>query len=192
MTDRDPLDESLRHLEYEMAMIVATPRMVWQHPLTPATKTTRPDGYFWRDDKAAAYLAAMESSLTHARLLNDFFRYSAGQVPTGGLKANDRYAAEYCKNNGWNGIDLLTEEQRATIDRQLSHFTTLRAPRRTHPIGQYAQNAVVALAELVKQADPEWQGPLSVILTKTRRAAARPRRMEPKLTDTYLGPAYRP
>src|SRR3954466_13650383 len=97
MTDRDALDESLRHLEYEVAMIVATPRMVWRHPLTPAMNTARPDGYFWGNDKAVAYLAAMESTLTHARLLNDFFRSPARQLPTGGLKANDRYAAEYCK-----------------------------------------------------------------------------------------------
>jgi hypothetical protein len=147
-------------------MIVATPRMLAEHPLTHAINTARPEGYFWDNDRAVAYLAALESALIHVRLLNDFFRYPAVRLPTGGLKANDRYAAEYCKNNGWNGIDLVTEQQRTTLDKQLSHFTTQRAARRTHPIGLYAQKAVDALAELAKQADAEWQGPLNDILTK--------------------------
>jgi hypothetical protein len=90
MTQPDDLTESLRHLEYEMAMMVAAPRMVDQHPLTPALNTARPDGYYWANDRAVACLAGIESALTHARLLDDFFRYTT--KPTDGLKANDSYA----------------------------------------------------------------------------------------------------
>ena len=58
MTQSDDLDESLRHLEYEMAMMVASPRMLAKHQLTPAQNTARPDGYYWANDRAVAYLAA--------------------------------------------------------------------------------------------------------------------------------------
>jgi hypothetical protein len=71
MTQRDDLAECLRHLEYEMAMMVASPRMLAQHEL-PDKNTDRPDGYFWANDKAVAYLAAMESACAHARVLDDF------------------------------------------------------------------------------------------------------------------------
>jgi hypothetical protein len=52
MTERDDLADSLRHLEYEMAMMVASPRMLVKHRLTPAKNTERPDGYFWANDRA--------------------------------------------------------------------------------------------------------------------------------------------
>lgn len=96
MTVRDTLEESLRHLEYEMAMIVATPRMLSQHGLPPAKNTERPDGYYWANGLAVVYLAAMESNLVNARLLDDFFRYATDAVPAAAINANDRYAAEYC------------------------------------------------------------------------------------------------
>jgi hypothetical protein len=44
MAERDTLDESLRHLECEIAMIVAPPRLVYKHQLTPAMNTGRPGG----------------------------------------------------------------------------------------------------------------------------------------------------
>ena len=109
-------------------MIVATPRMFARHMLAPAMNTARPDGYYWDDDRAVAYLAAMESNLVHARLLDDFFIYATADVPITGRKANDRYAAQYCVSKGWNGYRVLTEDEHVVIDRQLSHFTTLRRP----------------------------------------------------------------
>lgn len=126
MTGRDTLEESLRHLDYELAMIAATPRMVAKHGLSPARNTDRPDGYYWGSDRAVAYLAAVESNLVHARLLDDFFRYATDEIPASGKKSRDRYAAEYCSNGGWSGYRILTDDEHALIDRQLSHFTTLR------------------------------------------------------------------
>lgn len=137
MTQRDSLDESLRHLEYEMAMMVAAPRMLAKHQLTPAENTARPDSYFWANDRAVAYLAALESALTHARLLDDFFRYATGDVPTEGAKANDRYAAEYCVQKGWSGRRVLTPAEHLAIDRQLSHLTTQRRWRKPHKVGSF-------------------------------------------------------
>jgi hypothetical protein len=78
---------------------------------TPAKNTARPDGYYWANDRAVAYLAAMESALTHARLLNDFFKHATGKLPTAHHKANDRYAAEYCVNGRlewYRGADRAT------------------------------------------------------------------------------------
>jgi hypothetical protein len=167
MAQRDTLEESLRHLEYEMAIMVATPRMLAQHNLTPAMNTARPDGYYWCSDRAVAYLAAMESSLVHARLLDDFYRHATADVPTTGIKANDRYAAQYCVNEGWSGFPVLTEDEHAVIDRQLSHFTTLRRPRSTHAVGQFAQTAIDALTELTRQADTQWTDRLQAILTRS-------------------------
>jgi hypothetical protein len=166
MTDSDDLIESLRHLEYETAMMVATQRMMRQHPLTPALNTSRPDGYYWANDQAVAYLAGMESALTHARLLDDFYRHTTAS--TNPLKADDRYAVEYCKEKGWTRFELLTHDQRTAINKQLSHFTTQRGPRKTHPLGRYAGNAIRALELLTRQADPQWQQPLKNILAKAQ------------------------
>jgi hypothetical protein len=173
MKDRDTLDESLRHLEYEIAMIVAAPRLVYNHQLTPATNTARPDGYFWANDRAVAYLAGMESALTHARLLDDFFKPATGTLPTRGPKATDRYAAEYCVQTGWAGIDVLTDEEHDTVDKQLSHFTTVRAPRRSHRLLLFSNRAVDALAELAGRADPQWRPRLDDILTNAQAEQSR-------------------
>ena len=56
MTQSDDLHESLRHLEYEMAMMVASPRMLAKHQLTPAENTARPDGYYWVFESNCQYL----------------------------------------------------------------------------------------------------------------------------------------
>ena len=175
MTQSDDLDESLRHLEYEMAMMVASPRVLAKHQLTPAQNTARPDGYYWANDRAVAYLAAMESALTHARLLNDFFKYASDALPAKTLKANDRYAAEYCATNGWKGFAVLTPDQHRTINQQVSHLTTQRRPRKPHEIGRFAQRAVDALIVLTRRADPEWQDRLEDILAKV---AAEQRRID--------------
>jgi hypothetical protein len=167
MTKRDTLNESLRQLEYEIAMLVAVPPMVAMHQLIPARNTARPDGYYWANDRAVAYLAGMESGLTHARLLDDFFKPATGQLPTG-LKTTDRYAAEYCADNGWHGIALMTDEQHDTIDKQLSQFTTMRAARRTCPPDLFSGKAVRALAELALRADQKWQPRLHDILGKAQ------------------------
>jgi hypothetical protein len=168
MTQREDLTESLRHLEYEIAMIVAAPRMLAQHQLTPALNIARPDGYFWANDRAVAYLAAMESTLTHARVLDDFFKPASGALPTRPpAKANDRYAAEYCETNGWKGFAVLTKDEHDAIDKQLSHLSTQRAPRKTHALGQFSRKAVDALILLTRRADPQWQPRLQDILDKT-------------------------
>ncbi len=166
MTQRDELDESLRHLEYEIAMMVAAPRMLAQHPLTPAENTARPDGYYWANDRAVAYLAAMESALTRARLLDDFFKPASGALPTKGLKAKDRYAAEYCVEKGWSGRRVLTDDEHDAIDKQLSHFTTQREPRKTHALGLFSRRAVDSLIALAHRADPEWRDRLADIVEK--------------------------
>lgn len=148
-------------------MIVAALRMVRQHPL-PEPNTSRPPGYYWANDQAVTYLAGMESALTHARLLDDFFKHTAKTKPTGKIaKAKDRYALEYCTQNGWPGADVLTDDEHTAIDKQLSHLTTQRGPRKTHRLGHYAQQAVKALTLLSQHADPQWQGPLKDILAKT-------------------------
>lgn len=165
--DRDDLSESLRHLEYEMAMMVAAPRMLAEHPLDPAKNTDRPPGYYWANDRAVAYLAALESACTHARVLDDFFRYASGDEPTKGRWANDRYAAHYCEQNGWPGYRVLTEDQYTAISQQLSHLTTQRRFRKEHPVGLFSNLAVNALVALTGRADPQWQGPLEDILNKT-------------------------
>ena len=166
MIQPDDLDESLRHLEYEIAMMVAAPRMLAQHPLTPAENTARPDGYYWANDRAVAYLAAMESALIHARLLDDFFKTASGVLPTKGLKANDRYAAEYCVGKGWSGRRVLTDDEHDAIDKQLSHFTTQRQPRTTHALGLFSRRVVDSLIVLAQRADPEWRDRLADIVEK--------------------------
>jgi len=173
MARRDTLDESLRHLDYEMAMMVATPRMLAQYQLTPANNTVRADGYYWANDRAVAYLAAMESALVHARLLNDFFKYGTGDLPTSGFKASDRYAAEYCTTKGWSGSVVLTKSEHTIVDKQLSHFTTERSPRRTHDLGRFAQRAVDALIKLTSRANAEWQDPLLSILARCEAESKR-------------------
>lgn len=166
MAQPDDLTESLRHLEYEVAMIVAASRMVYLHPLQEPN-TSRQPGYYWANDQAVAYLAGMESALTHARLLDDFFKCTV--KPTGdSAKAKDRYALEYCTQNGWPGFEMLTNDQHTAIDKQLSHLTTQRAPRKQHPLGHYARQAVKALTLLTMQADPQWQGHLADIVAKAR------------------------
>jgi hypothetical protein len=166
MTEPDDLDESLRHLEYEMAMIVAAPRMLAKHQLTPAKNTARPDGYFWANDSAVAYLVAFESALTHARLLDDFFGPASGALPITGPKANDRYAAEYCVEMGWSGRRVLTDDEHRAIDKQLSHFATQRRLRQTHNLGRFSQRAVDALIVLAGRADPKWRDRLGDIVEK--------------------------
>jgi hypothetical protein len=135
--------------------------------------TARPDGYYWGSDRAVAYLAGMESGLTHARLLDDFFRPATGQLPTAGAKATDRYAAEYCGDKGWHGIALMTDEQHDQIDKQLSHFTTVRSGRRTWPPDLFSGRAVRALAELAQRADAKRQPRLNDILAKAQAEQAR-------------------
>jgi hypothetical protein len=173
MTERDDLTESLRHLEYEMAMIVAAPRMLAKHQLTPAKNTDRPDGYYWANDRAVAYLTAIESALAHARLLDDFFKRASTDPPPQGHKADDRYAAEYCVENGWRRFRLMTKDEHLTIDRQLSHFTTYRQPREGHDLGKFAQKAVDALMLLTRRADPQWRDRLEEILAKVLAERAR-------------------
>ena len=154
-------------------MIVATPRMLARHQLTPAKNTARADSYYWANDRAVTYLAAMESALVHARLLDDFFRYATGDVPASGLKANDRYAAECCVTKGWSGSVVLTKSEHSIIDKQLSHFTTERSPRRTHDLGRFAQRAVDALIRLTRRADAQWEDPLLSILARCEAESKR-------------------
>lgn len=125
-------------------------------------------------DRMTVSAVARELGL-HARLLNDFFKHATGKLPTARHKANDRYAAEYCVNVGWNGIEVLTEQQHTTIDKQLSHFTTRRAARTPHPLGLFALRAVDALAELARRADPIRQGRLRDILAKAHAEQQRTR-----------------
>lgn len=173
MAHRDNLTKSLEHLEYEMAMIVAAPRMVYEHPLQEPNDT-RPSGYYWANDQAVAYLAGMESALTHARALDDFFKPTSQQVRTlrtarrtrKSNKAKDRYASQYCNPGGWPGFDMLKTREHNRIDRQLSHLTTLRAPRRDHDLEHYAERAIAGLGQLVRHARPKWQGRLQVIFNK--------------------------
>jgi hypothetical protein len=167
MTQRDSLTDSLEHLEYEMAMIIAAWRMRYQHPL-PEPNTARPHGYYWANDQAVAYLAGMESVLTHARLLDDFFRCTTSTKPTRRKAAADRYAFEYCDENAWTGFKMLTEDQHERIDKQLSHFTTLRGPRKNHALDHYGRKAIDALTQLTQQAQPQWQPPLKDILAKAQ------------------------
>lgn len=39
-------------------------------------------------------------------------------------EAKDRYALEYCTENGWLGTEVLTNDEHSAIDRQLPHVTT--------------------------------------------------------------------
>jgi hypothetical protein len=164
MTQADDLAESLRHIEYEMAMMIAAPRMADLH------KVPRPDGYQWANDRDVTYLAGLESALTHARLLDDFFSYTT--QPTG-FKANDRYAFEYCE--GWSGFKMLTTQERTAIDKQLSHLTTQRKPRKAHAVHHYARQAVEGLTRLTEEAEPEWQPRLRDILAKAHAEQQRNR-----------------
>ncbi|MCV7008234.1 hypothetical protein [Mycobacterium gordonae] len=166
MATPDDLHESLTHLEYEIAMMVATPRMRFRHPITPRFNKARPPGYYWNNDQAVAYLAAMESALTHARLLDDFFKCTAR--PRSGNKARDRYAFEYCVQSGWPGFEMLTSEEHDRIDKQLSHFTTRRAPRHGHALQNYAKQAIKALTLLTHHADTQWQPALQEIHAKAK------------------------
>lgn len=168
MTRSDDLAESLRHLEYEMALMVAAPRLAYWHPLR-RTDDARPPGYYWSNDQAAAHVAGLESALTHARLLDDFFKRSTQTKPNGkSKKSKDRHALDYCPPHGWPGFDVLTDDEHKAIDKQLCHFGKREDSSDPPPIDRYARQAVKALALLTEHADPQWLRPLKTILAKAQ------------------------
>ena len=70
---------------------------------------------------------------------------------------------------------LLTPSEHITIDKQLSHFTTERRMRKTHPLGRFAARSVDAIAQLARQADAPWQDSLRTIHAKAEGELKRSR-----------------
>jgi len=138
-------------------MIVRAQQQCHAHRVPSGTIDT--DGYYWDNPDAITYLTGLESAVTHTRLLDDFYAPSSAQVTAIRLakRSNhrDRFAADYCTKGDWPGYRIANDDQHQRIDRQLSHFSTDRAPRTPHPLSTFAQRAHDALKLLAAICDDD-------------------------------------
>jgi len=96
MTEPDDLAESLQHLEYEMAMIVAAWRMVSPHPLQEPTLTGRP-ATTGPTTKPWPTSQGWNPHSPTARLLDDFFAAPSQLQPVSHSGALSAHYPAWCK-----------------------------------------------------------------------------------------------